>query len=209
MIKKYQFVNIGGSVGVVCLLALLCCAINPSTLDNTSAMSEASDDMLMSLDVDIKPTISIAIEQPQLAMEFTPNSTAKFDARSSKITISTNNTDGYKLMMSAVDKTSSALINSNQTGEIASIAADNMLAENFAANTWGYAFTSGEITLGEATRYNKVDSMLDLELANITTGSSNTDIADVYTLGFGAKVNTDIPAGKYSKEMIISASLIL
>ena len=76
-----------------------------------------------------------------------------------------------------------------------------MAGNALVANTWGYNLAVGEVTSDSNTLFSKIqnDTILQ-EVKNITSIHTDT-----YTLSFGSKVTPDIPAGRYSTIVTVSA----
>ncbi len=117
------------------------------------------------------------------------------------IEVSTTNYTGYKLTIAASDPTSldaGKLINGAYAIEPISTPA---IADDFENNTWGLLPSMVNSTANSVYQPAPTDAEI---IINETTAANRT--ADNYTLAFGAKVNYNIPAGRYSNTFVIAAT---
>ena len=132
-------------------------------------------------------------------MAIDPTSGGTFQQTTADLAISTNNSTGYNLYLSAADG-DNVLRNENPSVQnTINPTADGTKQAEFTNNTWGYNLSGGSSTQTPDT-YNAVPKDGTTALDS-TTAPSTTN----YNLTFGAKVDTNIASGTYSSEVIISA----
>ncbi len=152
-------------------LALMACS------NNASATS--------SLSVSLSPTIDL---------ELVPSDTSTTSQETTNLTISTNNTEGFRVLVNSTDTTS--LINAHHSETIPTITSPTTLT-NLPTNTWG-------LYLGAT---NPTDSSTFSPISLTPTELVHNELANAsgtYKLAVGAKADTSLPAGTYSNELVIS-----
>lgn len=138
-----------------------------------------------------------------------PLATGAIGIGKAKLMVATNNTTGYKIMLSTVDGTNELKsVSSDQhfengsTGSIKALGASTTKADylNDAANlnTWGYALTKTEAT--EETVYHGLNAS-----STIMKASDNTTGKDEYDLNVAIAVDAELPAGAYRNGLLVSA----
>jgi len=201
-IKKIRAVNMLGACAVGIFACIMLMVICPIVTDGANAEEVVIDDAAVGVDVNAASVVSIAINN-KMGMDIVPKANGTFNAQTATLTVSTNNTDGYRLLMSTMDgKTVLSNVTTTTDKTITSVVGTNIVPSAFGANTWGYSLQSGEVEVGDTTGYSAV-SASNAEIKNV--GSGQTTGKDTYTLAFGAKVDTTIPAGRYSNQVVISA----
>ena len=130
-----------------------------------------------------------------IVVDLTPTPNGTFNSTTATLSVSTNNATGYALYLSAVDGTTTLKSDTSEY-QIASVSGTPTPA-NFTNNTWGYNLSTASVT--DATTYSAIPtSSADPVL---TTDSAATDN---YNLTIAAKVDTAIPAGTYTSEIVAS-----
>ena len=193
--------NRGGThllVGGASLLTLLILgAMIFPTLPHTAQAEEAESKVSLS----VAPVISLSL-QDTVAVEVTPTQDGTFSSNTAALSISTNNETGYSLYMATGNGENT--LTSQNPGTSSVIAAVNggdngVTSANFTNNTWGYNLSQEAVS--DATAYKAVPTA-NGDTALITT-SSPTE-ADTYNLTFGTKVDTSLPSGTYSNDVVVS-----
>ena len=193
--------NRGGThllVGGASLLALLILgAMIFPTLPQTAQAEEAESKVSLS----VAPVISLSL-QDTVAVEVTPTQDGTFSYNTAALSISTNNETGYSLYM-ATSNGENTLTSQNPgiSNVISAVnGGDNgVTSANFTNNTWGYNLSQDSVS--DTTAYKAVPTATG-DTALITT-SSPTE-ADTYNLTFGTKVDTSLPSGTYSNDVVVS-----
>jgi len=199
ILQKYQFFNAMGILNAGALLVLVILLLLPIVSNGANAEGEVSDQASTRINISSSPVVSIALDK-SVSLEFTPKVSGEFQQSSAKLTVSTNNTDGYRILLSSSNN-NAALTSTSQTAKINSIVGMNVLPAAFTDNSWGYSLVNASTT---PTSYNAVPTT-DTEILNVETGKVIEGHADTYDLNFGARVSTSLPAGNYSGEVVVSA----
>ena len=194
---KYQLFNLIGILNAGTFLVLAILLLLPIVSNGANAEDEVSDNTTMRMEIVANPVVSIALDD-SVGMEFTPKAAGAFDSKSARLVINTNNISGYRIIMST-EGTTNDLTNIDDAGIIKSISGQ-VSASAFPNNTWGYNITQNGESLDP---YNAIPNT-DTEIKNVQH-EVMVDQADIYSLNFGAKVSSSIPAGTYSKQVIVSA----
>ncbi len=194
-IRHISIVNFMGGLSLSIITIILGILILPSK--NSEANAESSENSTTMINITAEPTVSIALEN-QINMEFAPNKTSEFQSSSAKLKVSTNNTDGYKILLSTADETTD-ITNSASNGTIKSITGSNITPENFNDNSWGYSLTQ----VNQPKLYSAVPNTTT-QVSYIPKVNPATNQADEYDLSFGIKLNNQLPAGIYQKQIVVS-----
>ena len=166
-------------------------------LPQTAQAEEATSKVKLT----VNPVISISL-QNALNVDVLPTQDGTFRYKTATLSISTNNETGYSLYM-ATGNGENTLTSQNPgiSNVISAVnGGDNgVTSANFTNNTWGYNL-SQEAVSDDAT-YKAVPTATG-DTALITT-SSPTEV-DTYNLTFGTKVDTSLPSGTYSNDVVVS-----
>ena len=185
-------------VGGVSLLTLLILgAMVFPTLPQSAQAEEAESKVSLS----VAPVISLSL-QDTVAVEVTPTQDGTFSSNTAALSISTNNETGYSLYMATSNgKNTLASQNPSISNVISAVngGEDGVVSANFGNNTWGYNLSQDSVS--DTTAYKAVPTATG-DTALITT-SSPTE-ADTYNLTFGTKVDTSLPSGTYSNDVVVS-----
>ena len=149
----------------------------------------------------INPVISISL-QNALNVDVLPTEDGTFSSNTAALSISTNNETGYSLYMATGNGKNTLTSQNPGTPDVISAVngGDNgVTSANFTNNTWGYNLS--QETVSDATTYKAVPTA-NGDTALIST-SSPTE-ADTYNLTFGTKVDTSLPSGTYSNDVVVS-----
>ena len=149
----------------------------------------------------VNPVISISL-QNALNVDVLPTEDGTFSSNTAALSISTNNETGYSLYM-ATSNGKSTLTSQNPgiSNVISAVNGgdDGVTSANFTNNTWGYNLSQDSVS--DTTAYKAVPTATG-DTALIST-SSPTE-ADTYNLTFGTKVDTSLPSGTYSNDVVVS-----
>ena len=145
----------------------------------------------------IDPSIAISIPG-EIAFAVTPTATGEFASGSATLSVSTNNSSGYALYLSAPDGNALKSLNPDTSATVAALSQPATSdSDDFANNTWGYNL--GTSAPDASATYQAVP--LDQSQPQQTTEAPTND---TYTLTFGAKVDNTMPSGTYTSTVTIS-----
>ncbi len=202
-IKHINFIHILGSVTTLALVTLLVALLLPVV--GMGANAEETD---VTIPVEVRSgyMLSLGLSHNNVSMEApAPTKDGVFTSGSVKLMVETNATDGYKLYVNtASDNTALSKISAGSVGEIVSINTTAAGGENFPKDQWGYSLVEDEhspSTSPDATTYQPLKGKSNMSDPVETKNSHSAN----YTLSFGTKVSTDLPAGTYRNEVIVSA----
>ena len=188
--RIYSTFGVAASLAVVGLFTALLFPEIPASVSAEEVTTIAN------LNVDSVVAITVPSE---VTMAINPTSGGAFQQTTADLAISTNNSTGYDLYLSAADG-DNVLRNENPSVQnTINPTADGVTSTTMSNNTWGYNLSGGSSTQTPDT-YNAVPKDGTTALDS-TTAPSTTN----YNLTFGAKVDTSIASGTYSSEVIISA----
>ena len=149
----------------------------------------------------VNPVISISL-QNALNVDVLPTEDGTFSSNTAALSISTNNETGYSLYMATSNgKNTLTSQNPGISNVISAVnGGDNgVTSSNFTNNTWGYNLSQDSVS--DTTAYKAIPTA-NGDTALIST-SSPTE-ADTYSLTFGTKVDTSLPSGTYSNDVVVS-----
>ena len=167
------------------------------TLPQSAQAEEAESKVSLS----VAPVISLSL-QDTVAVEVTPTQDGTFSSNTAALSISTNNETGYSLYMATSNGKNTLTSQNPGTSDVISAVnggEDGVVSAKFDNNTWGYNLSQEAVS--DATAYKAVPTA-NGDTALITT-SSPTE-ADTYNLTFGTKVDTSLPSGTYSNDVVVS-----
>lgn len=183
--------------GVSLLTLLILGAMIFPALPQSAQAEEAESKVSLS----VAPVISLSL-QDTVAVEVTPTQDGTFSSNTAALSISTNNETGYSLYL-ATGNGENTLTSQNPgiSNVISAVnGGDNgVTSADFGNNTWGYNLSQEAVS--DATAYKAVPTATG-DTA-ITSTSSPTE-ADTYNLTFGTKVDTSLPSGTYSNDVVVS-----
>lgn len=189
-----------GSVGILGIIGLL--ALCPVCFDGATAVEPTQKLAQTDVTAAVASVVSVALDT-EVGLDVTPRSTGSFATSAANLTIATNNESGYALYLKTANG-ESALKNTDQSNpaKIEALPAngEGYTAAGFGDNTWGYNLTKGKVAPGDNTRYQAVPTETGAALLNET----ETTMQDDYTLSFGTKINTSLPAGTYNNAVVVS-----
>ena len=167
------------------------------TLPQSAQAEEAESKVSLS----VAPVISLSL-QDTVAVDVTPTQDGTFSSNTAALSISTNNETGYSLYMATGNGENTLTSQNPGTSDVISAVngGDNgVTSSNFGNNTWGYNLSQDSVS--DTTTYKAVPTATG-DTALITTESPTE--ADTYNLTFGTKVDTSLPSGTYSNDVVVS-----
>ena len=188
-----------GSVLGVSSVLLLSAMLFPTLPDSVSA-EEAKSKVSLS----VSPVLAVSL-QDELALEVTPTEDGSFTAKTASLSISTNNETGYSMYLATQGNNNTLASQNPNTSDVITAldgGESGLTPTEFAANTWGYSLASGTTEPSDTTRYQAVPA----ETGSTAVVTKDTPVdTDTYSLMFGAKVDTSLPSGTYSNQVVVSA----
>ena len=163
--------------------------------------SAQAEEATSKVELTVNPVISISL-QNALNVDVLPTQDGTFSSNTAALSISTNNETGYSLYMATGNGKNTLTSQNPGTSDVISAVngGDNgVTSSNFGNNTWGYNLSQEAVS--DATAYKAVPTATG-DTALIST-SSPTE-ADTYNLTFGTKVDTSLPSGTYSNDVVVS-----
>ena len=172
--------------------------------DCTSASTPSSPECTMSTSVNtnlttlIRSSIAVALSS-RVELDVTPKSTGAFSASTANLKVTTNNTTGYAVYMQTADDSSELKATNPQVRERISPVTGVMTSEDYTSNLnqWGYAIGS---TVSNDAEYRAVPKAGEAAIVK-TEGISREDD---YALSFAVAVGSDLPAGLYTNQLLVS-----
>lgn len=147
----------------------------------------------------INPTLTMNVSNTA-SFSITPDATGKASSNFDTVTISTNNTAGYKLQLKDADATTT-LGTSTIAAHTGTAAAPTALTT---VNTWGYRLDGGAgFGAGPTAAQTDVAALTSTSWAGITTSfvdiktTNSTATAEENKVFYAAKVDSSIPTGEY------------
>ena len=185
-------------VGGASLLTLLILgAMIFPALPQTAQAEEAESKVSLS----VAPVIGLSL-QDTVTVEVTPTQDGTFSSNTATLSISTNNETGYSLYLATSNgENTLASQNPGISNVITAVNGGDsgVTSANFGNNTWGYNLS--QETVSDTTAYKALPTATG-DTAIITTESPTE--ADTYNLTFGTKVDTSLPSGTYSNDVVVS-----
>jgi len=183
------------SLGLLAVLAFL--TVCP--IDNHLEAAHAEESGAGTYAALATPTVTLSLTD-SISKEINPTMDGTFQSLTAAAKVEITNADSYSVAISGNPEMSGQKPDNKTT--IKPVTA-NTTPDHFANNTWGYSFVEGDnITPDEDTSYNPVsaDSTTLVDQATVTDGS----ISKTYTLAFGAKINSALPADTYTSNVVLS-----
>ena len=156
--------------------------------------SYADESANLKVDATVNPVASLTLDTSDISFVFTPTASGVFDSKPVTATVDTNSTGGYELYFSSEDNETN-MVNPLVSNVIASDFDGTVTSSSMAANKWGYSLNN--------TDFSKIPALnAQATLKNIdhypTTAEKTT------TVNIGMKVDTNLPSGTYTKNVIFS-----
>ena len=146
----------------------------------------------------VHPMLSMEL-QSAVSFDVVPTQDGAFSSSAATLSVSTNNETGYSLYLSTANgKSTLASLNPSVTDMIGAVTG-TVSEDDFGDNTWGYNLSEGKPS-GNLT-YQAVPGDSTVQKG---FGSEGPTASDTYTLTFGTKVNTSLPSGTYSNQVVVS-----
>ena len=202
-IKNLRYARVAGiiSIFVFFLLALdfaFPLVISDNTVEGVGAVSNTS--------------LTLTTNHEQAKLNIVPTSTsgsfaASTDAEKAKFSVSTNNSTGYTLAIKGSSNNKLSNAAASTTLDSITTASTGIDAATFNTNTsylnkWGY-MPSKYNGQNNTTKYYGITSS-DVTL-NETSAPNASGTSDSYSIGLGAKVDYNKPAGSYTNTFILAA----
>ena len=180
------------SLGVVglALTALACPSTNQAYADDMTTTEDAKTITRVA----VRPVLAVSLS-PTVTIDLAPKASGSYSSSVAELKVSTNSRNGFAILMNGVNGTDLTSTRGGQD-KIATISKASTLA-NFPANTWGYYI--GEQVPTESNQFNSIPEV-STEIKSTTTSSDN----QTYKVAFGTKIDTNLEAGLYSNEVLIS-----
>ena len=159
--------------------------------------SNAAQDLDSSkVDVTITTVASLALDTNNLAISVVPTDAGSFTSSPITATVSTNSTTGYELYFSSEDNaTNMTHFDSSVSSVIASDFNGTVTSSTMAKNKWGYSLNN--------TDFSKIPTLADhVKLKDLDhyPAAAEKDT----TVYIGTKISSDLPSGRYSKNVKFS-----
>ena len=149
--------------------------------------------------VNVQSAISLAL-QDRVDLDIIPKSHGAFNSTSTKVAVATNNSTGYGIYLGTTNGSSALkFLGNNTAAEIAPVTG-TVTAETFEQNTWGYCLNAA--SSAACSTYQAVPAETT-QVENVPTHNVLTD-KDTFNLSFAAKVDTSLPAGEYTNNLVVS-----
>lgn len=180
------------SLGVVglALTALACPSTNQAYADDMTTTEDAKTITRVA----VRPVLAVSLS-PTVTIDLAPKASGSYSSSVAELKVFTNSRNGFAILMNGVNGTDLTSTRGGQD-KIATISKTSTLA-NFPANTWGYYI--GEQAPVESSQFNSIPEV-STEIKSTTTSSDN----QTYKVAFGTKIDTNLEAGLYSNEVLIS-----
>ena len=189
---------VGGTLGIGSVL-LLGAFLFPTLPDSASA-----EEATTRVELTVSPVISIALANT-LTVEVLPEHDGAFNSNTTEISVATNSESGYSLYL----KTANGQGTLTSQNPASSGAAINAITDSgtgvkpaeFGTNTWGYNLS--ETSAGAATDQTDYKAMPTTDGNPVIATDAPTE-ADTYNFTVGTKVDTSLPSGTYSNQVVVS-----
>ena len=194
------------------LLTLLALALTLPAFHLSAHATSAST----TVSVAVRPILSIALGNDQLALDLVQSPDGTFGAVSTSLNVATNAADGYSIYLYAADgdpdlkpATAANATTTTSTSTTISPVAANSTPDAFGANTWGYSLAATSLATNpdllpapdpDTATYQPVSARAD----TVATSTSAPSSGDTYSLAFGANVTNDLAPDSYSGTVVVS-----
>ena len=198
-VSRNRFVGLAGCVGLLSLLAvaMLC----PMQANQTYADEPSGGATTFSGWLSSSVTLTM---QDKVTETIEPTTAGVFKNLSTVAQVQVSNSDYYDVSIKGTPNMTGQV---NTDSSIAAIAGEQTQSQ-FAANTWGYS--AAKNTNGSAAEVADVNTVYKpMTSTDTAVGTQNAlgesmSANDYYTLNFGAKVDTSLPADTYSSTVTLS-----
>ena len=156
----------------------------------------------------VNPVIGIALDEA-VTVEVLPTAEGTFSSNKANLSITTNNETGYSLYLATTNGENTLTSNNPSTTETINAitladGTDSIPSSDFTNNTWGYNLSTGDVSASDSTTYKPVPTTNDTTPINTPTEAPTEGNGDTYSLIFGTKINTALPSGTYSNDVVVS-----
>lgn len=194
---------ITGTLGASTAL-LLAAMLFPALPDSVSA-EEANTKVSLT----VNPAIGIALDEA-VTVEVLPTAEGTFSSNKANLSVTTNNETGYSLYLATTNGENTLTSNNPSTTETINAitladGTDSIPSSDFTNNTWGYNLSTGDVSASDSTTYKPVPTTNGTTPINTPTEAPTEGSGDTYSLIFGTKINTALPSGTYSNDVVVSA----
>ena len=142
--------------------------------------------------------------QSAVNFDVVPTQSGAFSSSAATLSVSTNNETGYSLYLSTANgKSTLASLNPSVTNTIGAVTG-TVEESGFGDNTWGYNLSEGILSEGTPSDNLTYQAVPGDSTVQQGFGSEGPTASDTYTLTFGTKVNTSLPSGTYSNQVVVS-----
>ncbi len=143
----------------------------------------------------VSPVVSLALDTNTMEFNITPTAAGAFNSQAVVATVNTNSTGGYELFFSSEDNTTT-MTSLTSESTIASDFSGTVTSSTMAVNKWGYSLDSTNFsvipTLATPTKIKDLD--------HFPSSAEKTTTVNIAT-----KVDTNLPSGTYTKNVVFSA----
>lgn len=140
-------------------------------------------------------SVSIALE-PTIDLELVPNTNGVAGYKTTNLTISTNRTNGFRVLLNTSDTATNLTNNLHAQDFIKNVTSPTEFSK-LPVNSWGVYFGTT----------NPTDSSIFLPISIVPTELVHNELANAsgtYKLAIGARADTSLPAGTYRNNLVIS-----
>ena len=157
----------------------------------------------------VNPVIGIALDEA-VTVEVLPTADGTFSSNKANLSVTTNNETGYSLYLATTNGENTLTSNNPSTTETINAitladGTDSIPSSDFTNNTWGYNLSTGDVSASDSTTYKPVPTTNGTTPINTPTEAPTEGSGDTYSLIFGTKINTALPSGTYSNDVVVSA----
>ena len=157
----------------------------------------------------VNPMIGIALDEA-VTVEVLPTADGAFSSNKANLSVTTNNETGYSLYLATTNGENTLTSNNPSTTETINAitladGTDSIPSSDFTNNTWGYNLSTGDVSASDSTTYKPVPTTNGTTPINTPTEAPTEGSGDTYSLIFGTKINTALPSGTYSNDVVVSA----
>ena len=175
------------------------------TLPDSASAEEANTKVSLT----VNPVIGIALDEA-VTVEVLPTADGTFSSNKANLSVTTNNETGYSLYLATTNGENTLTSNNPSTTETINAitladGTDSIPSSDFTNNTWGYNLSTGDVSASDSTTYKPVPTTNGTTPINTPTEAPTEGNGDTYSLIFGTKINTALPSGTYSNDVVVSA----
>ena len=171
--------------------------------------SASAEEANTKVSLTVNPVIGIALDEA-VTVEVLPTAEGAFSSNKANLSVTTNNETGYSLYLATTNGENTLTSNNPSTTETINAitladGTDSIPSSDFANNTWGYNLSTGDVSASDSTTYKPVPTTNGTTPINTPTEAPTEGNGDTYSLIFGTKINTALPSGTYSNDVVVSA----